>query len=71
MMFDEPDRGQRGRRNAGPRILLLIVQVSATVLGQESPVDPFSPARVEEGPFANFKRKQTGQQAGSDSRNQS
>ena len=39
--------GQRGRRNAGPRILLLIVQISATVVGQESPVDPFSPARAE------------------------
>ncbi len=39
--------GQSGRRNAGPWILLLIVQVSVTVLGQGPPVDPFSPARVE------------------------
>ena len=39
--------GQSGRRNAGPRMLLLMVQVSVTLWGQESPVDPFSPVRVE------------------------
>ena len=59
--------GSSGRRNARPlrvgektRILLLIVQVSGTVFGQDPPVDPFSPARVEKqqglSPTANVDR---------------
>ena len=41
--------GQKGGRHAGP-LLLLIVQVSVAVFGQEPPVDPFTPARVERKP---------------------